>query len=74
MLRPMSRMIVSGSPGAKGRAPRKSDEGRWVITIAKTRPKRREREAENMLPNVERNLQLSVSCLSSICGRGRAEG
>ena len=58
MLLPMSRTTVRPRFGAKGREPRKSEEGKWVITIAGMRPRRREREAEKMLPNVERNLGL----------------
>lgn len=56
MLRPMRRRMVRGRLGAAGRAPRKSDEGRCVMTIAGMRPRRRESEAEKMLPKVERNL------------------
>lgn len=61
MLRPMSSTMVSPRLGAAGRAPRKREDGRCVMTIAGMRPRRRESEAENMLPKVERNLGRSVN-------------
>lgn len=53
---PTKRTTVRPRLGAKGSAPRKRELGKWVRTMARIRPARREREAENMLPNVERNL------------------
>jgi hypothetical protein len=52
---------VRGRVRARGRKARKREEGRWVITMEGIRPRRREREAEKMLPRVERNLPGVVS-------------
>lgn len=55
-LRRTRKRMVRGKVGARGRKARKREEGRWVSTMEGIRPRRREREAEKMLPRVERNL------------------
>ena len=56
VLRRTRKRIVRGKVGARGRKARKREEGRCVSTMEGIRPRRREREAEKMLPRVERNL------------------
>lgn len=60
MLRPIRKNTVRPRVGAAGSAPRKSEEGRCGTTMAGMRPRRRERDAEKMLPKVERNLGVLV--------------
>jgi hypothetical protein len=74
MLRPMRKKTVRPRFGAAGRAPRKREEGRCVTTMAGMRPRRREREAEKILPNVERNLGMLVSNRGHFWLRNEREG
>jgi hypothetical protein len=54
--RPTSKQIVQARPEGTGSRARKTELGRWVMTIAWMRPRRLARDAAKTLPMVETNL------------------